>query len=64
MLPEFHQQAPDIGRVDVLDRIAFLVYHDGDVDVLRLHQAMGFAGALTVGLRCIRVNNNTIVLPL
>jgi hypothetical protein len=31
MLPEFHQQAPDIGRVDVLDRIAFLVYHDGDV---------------------------------
>jgi hypothetical protein len=49
MLPESQQHAPDIGCVDVLDRFAFLVYHDGEVDVLHLHQFVGIAGALPVG---------------
>jgi hypothetical protein len=64
MLPEFQQYPPDVGCVDVLDRFAFLVCHDGDADVLRLHQSLGIAGALTVGLRCIWANNNAIVSPL
>lgn len=49
MLPEFQQHSPDVGCVEVLDRFAFLVCHDGDADVLRFHQSVGIAGALTVG---------------
>ena len=63
MLPEFQQHSPDVGSVDGLDRFAVLVYHDGDADVLRLHQFVGIAGALPVGLRCIWVNNNAVVSP-
>jgi hypothetical protein len=45
MLPESQQHSPDVGSADVLDRFAFFVLHDGDADVLRLHQSLGIAGA-------------------